>query len=1187
MKKQTAHKIITFVFLLFLILPILSVNAAMQSNSSLYSNPNIDNGKNPYKFKVSDVVNSSVLTSVVGCTGVVNKVAKWMSTIMQSPEQIAKMAKDEVDKKKEQLKAACSSVKSGLEAAAGTVPMVNNLVKPLDTKLAKMPSCVDQVNAIDDKLIRAALDQEQETKSRDFKEQCFDGIAITLAKNQLTAMARSTMNWVNSGYGGNPLFVQNMKNLTYNLEKNVVETGIDVMLATENASPYAMDFAKTTFNNKGVMTSSSKFLGGLQSDLGNFITDPTSYYTDDQLNSAEDTRTVVQRAQDANNTFANNFSSGGWNGWLALTQTEKNNPLGFNIIASQYMNDIQAQARSDIKDEVTQNNGFMSQKECIQWQMYSGKDDKPINANRAGTALFIPTLTKTRPANLGPTNNKADYGKCFDWKVTTPGSLIKEKVGNYLNSPERQLELVKTINDSLNALFSVLISKLQSGGLTSLSDSAVNTNWEDNMNSLADKSSNNNNNYDNNGAYDNFNLTRDLGNTYVHEPAISYGTWNAKDNWTTTKNELNNNKKLYPSLNPEIYNATTKEPLLTNNAFYTVDTAGKTKLINDGYNDWKVGDRAFWNGTEWQDWKCGSKEENGECLDQKSPIAKRGVIQIQEDYIVAAKEILQILPKVMTGLGELDYCLPGPNPNYKINSTEAESAYQDWVGSMFAGAIDNSNERFGVRIDKEKDRTYENLHDIFKDNSATWVTIRQSMEPLIHEFSVICDRGESGNDCVDSYFYAKNGNMNKYQQSHLSEKNDLITATINETSNYMFSNFYEIFDPMMNNLYFKNITSMYLEKENKSIDIEKDKNPEYVPMAESGYDMTKDIMFYKDETNQKVEEYKAAITQAKVNIAKLQPIRDEVSGIIKAAQDRRKVQLDKLINQPNEQPKLECASVQDTCLKKLGADDTNTVITEKMHDTCLAEYNTCINDKTKSGEILSDAKLQELYNSCLAEENIQVYDADGIIGMGSKDEERCNDGIDNDLNGLIDSNDPACPQTTTNDMKCIPINDHDVTSYLLSCKNGSKECNGKLNTNNYTKNSCESRLDLNSCTKTEYIYAGPTYHQNWFDPYNSYKIKTCGWANVKPVPGQCSDVSGSSNEIHSYMSDTGCADGKCKGNLEASKYSSEICSRRGPNDCTATDVITAGPTISAFKILKPSTWDRYNAYTVNKCEWKN
>ena len=93
--------------------------------------------------------------------------------------------------------------------------------------------------------------------------------------------------------------------------------------------------------------------------------------------------------------------------------------------------------------------------------------------------------------------------------------------------------------------------------------------------------------------------------------------------------------------------------------------------------------------------------------------------------------------------------------------------------------------------------------------------------------------------------------------------------------------------------------------------------------------------------------------------------------------------------------------------------DTNTVITEKMHDTCLAEYNTCINDKTKSGEILSDAKLQELYNSCLAEENIQVYDADGIIGMGSKDEERCNDGIDNDLNGFIDAADPACKNTAS------------------------------------------------------------------------------------------------------------------------------------------------------------------------------
>ncbi|MFA7000208.1 MAG: hypothetical protein WC241_03785 [Candidatus Paceibacterota bacterium] len=985
MKKQTITKIISrmivSVFLLCLILPITSINAATSAgaNASMYSNPNQDNSRNPwpYKFKVSDVVNGQMLTSVIGCTGVVNTTAKWMSGLLQSPKQKAQMAQDALDKTRNMLKMTCASTKAAAETAADSAPTMPGFSKAVDTILSKVDGalglvtgsdtkelkkstpaqkekiCLDAVEAVDTKTLEQIKKQTDEEATKNFKEQCFDGIAITLAKNQLTAMARSTMNWVNSGYGGNPFFVQNMRNLTYNIEKNVVETGIDVLLAPKNASPYAADFARSTINSQGIVQSSSRFLGGLQSDLSNFISDPRSYYSNDNLQKTETTQDVLLRAQQANQAFARDFSLGGWNGWLALTQREKNNPLGFNMLASQYLSDMQMQAVSDQKAEITQNGGFMSQKECIQWQMFD-KEGKMIDDNKGGSSVAIPKLQPNKP-----TYTKKDgiheYGECFNFKTITPGSLIKDKVGNYLNSPDRQLELVKTINDGLNVLFSTLLSKFQSGGLTSLSDSAVATNWTDNMNTLSSDSAGTT--YDNNGAYNNFNLTRDLGNTYIHSVTTNLGTWNADTNTAILSGDaakvypkdINPSIKLYPDTAPEIYtynNETKeKEQAYPTNPFYTVTVAGKTKLMVDGYNGWEVGDRAFWNGSEWQNWKKG----------QQSPIAKRGVIQLQQDYIVAAKDILGVLPKVMTSLGELDYCLPGPNSSYKTNSADAQSAYQDWVNSIYTGPKNQSDtNRLEWTIDRESSSSYKNLANIFKDNPNVWKQITQS-NAVAWFLNYFGDFTGTKNQGVVSYSW-KGDDAAKYNEAV-----KLQSFTTDYTNNYLFQNFYEVFDKMMNKVYFNNMTREYDDTET-SIGIKK--NPSYVPMAQSGLDLTKDMLFYNDQISQKTQDYTDAVAQAKINIAKLQPIRDEVSGIIKAAQERRDANLVKILN--NEAQRT-------------------------------------------GGKVLTKAQYDAKYASCLAEEDIQVFDADGILGRGSKVEENCTDGIDNDLNGLTDANDPACP----------------------------------------------------------------------------------------------------------------------------------------------------------------------------------
>jgi hypothetical protein len=986
MNQKTITKIISRLIVFVFVISIFQFSSLAQaatdsSMSTIWSNPN--QGDNAYKFKVKDVVNSSLLTSVVGCTGVVNKVATWMARFMSSPTKMKQMAEAEKQKAVAQAKSTCAAIKAAAKTLAGSTPGPNNLPAGIDTALGKVKWCEENVDARNDEQIQIALDKQQSDAEINLRTQCFDGIAITLAKNQLTAMTRSAVNWVNTGYGGNPFFVQSMTNLTNNLERNVLETGKDILISDAFGSPYARDFATSTINSyqsgRGIGSSSSNFLNSLQSDLGAFITDPKSYYGNDK-------RTALQRAQDVNYAFSNDFSTGGWDGWLALTQRDQNNPLGFTMQASQYQADLLAKKVSDTRDELTQNSGFLSQKTCVKWQVYdqNGKPKKQINQNydpqndSINTNAYENVYTTTKPFVCYKIGGEccADDG----WKVITPGSIIKDKTTNYLNSPERQLELAKTINDSLNALFSVLISKLEGGGLSGLSENVASTaNWRDNTNDLS--SIDGTSPYSNNGAYDGFNLTRDLGNTYIHETPILLGTWNAtvcppepgdqsNCNIATNANKSyplkadgsNKKIKLYPGSAPEVYQikdggatelendtTNTKKPVdkpygdVVNptNGYYEVTTAGKSKLINEGYNGWAIGDRAFWDGSTWQNWKKG----------QTNPIEKRGVIQIQNDYIVAAKEILGVLPNVMPKLGELDYCLPGPNPSYKTNSTSAQSAYQDWVGSMYVGPVDADRTTF--KIDQIGDPSVNNLQNIYNDNPSVWKIILGDST-----------KGEGGGGMqyllnhFNGYHYGKNGKYSSSEKDDFSNHTYLMNLILNYVNSNLFQNFYDVFDKMMDQHYFKNMTSMYLDTETS---IGETKNPSYMPMAESGLDLTKNINYYNDDITKVTQEYKDAIAQAKINIAKLEPIKAEVSQIIQAAQARRDANLLLQIN--------------------------------KVSQT--------------SGVTLTAAQYKAKYAECLSEEDIKVFDVDQITS-GNNNTENCRNGIDDDLNGLVDAQDPAC-----------------------------------------------------------------------------------------------------------------------------------------------------------------------------------
>jgi len=910
-KRKTIIFIGMFIFVIFLLQPVSTIHQAESSSVLNWENPN-KKGFSPYKFKVSDVLNSQLLTQVVGCTGVVEKLSYYMNRFGQIIFNTRSKAALDATKAKiaEEI---CLKIRAAAQTGAGTQPATGILDVTEALKDFLRCDVVETVGLSNEDKARE-YDRAQEELAQRRAESCFNGIAFTLAKNQLTSMTRYAVSWVNSGFGGDPFFVQNVTSFTSNIERELLQRGMDVLLPTSgHAYPYGTAFSRSLINGYSATRGGAlSALDSLKSDLSYFITDPNSYLSDSALSKLE----ISKRA---NKAFEKDFSTGGWDGWLALTQRDQNNPLGFYIVASNLFEEERAQKEKELNNELLQNNGFLSQKRC--------KTYRPV------VKITGPTIGQAGQAQTAGSTTTAAEKECIEWEVVTPGSLIKDKISMYMNSPERQLEIADDINSALNSLFSALISKFQDQGLTSLNPDRYIYTSEDMGGGYGLRSLDSSFGESRGFSDGSFDLTRDLGNRFIYGyTADSYlGRWDAETN----------TPKLTKGIGPVVIGQDDKATYPIN-VYYEVSKAGRVNLFDNGYSGWAVGDRVFWDGSNWQNWKCGQLGAK-DCPLQKNPILKRGIIQIQKDYVVAAKEMLQNLPSIMPKIGELDYCIPGPNLNWKRTYGEAVEGFTNYAFSLSSEYRQGNwfrRDSQDFKVAGPGDEEYDNYKNIFKDSPLQWSRIIKSPTWLsIEELAV--------------------GVLKKDKAENV--MTDLINARLNTISSNLRT-FEDAYEKIINGLYGAGgiMQTPFLQKEDSE---ELIKNTSYLPVAEVASTITKNILTYDEDIKEMTEHYKSEIIQANTNIYKLDQIKNEVSIIIKAAQARRDARLLEVLN--NEA-------------------------------------------KRTGGAVLTEPDYKKKYATCLEEENIIFYDDLDIMKDTTSQKERCFDGLDNDLDGLVDEKDPDC-----------------------------------------------------------------------------------------------------------------------------------------------------------------------------------
>ncbi len=729
-------------------------------NTDLNSTWYQDNGGNrtdPYSLNVTSI--SEVLPAIIGCTGIVNKVqnslTSFLSPSTETPIFTPRYIRD-ADGNITDTDNAYTDPKTGITTIT---PMEGAGLPSSDSVPTADKSAQKTLDAIDVK--EAAIKKEAEQAR--LRQECIDGIAYSLAKAQLAKMTQVTVNWINSGYSGDPLYIRDRESYFQSIADGQLLDLVGPLASIKNRYiyPFGQSVAKSLIGAR-----KAPFETRAQSTLQGSLKDGAT--TED---------------------FANDFSKGGWDGWFSLTQNDQNNPLGFGIMTSQELADRTAEKTESAAAELAEGKGFLSQKRCAEYEKkstYQASDVGDVSGyagNRTATQDNTP--------------------KCLRWETVTPGTIIAEQAATSLTSGIRQLELADSLNESLSAVFQALINQMVNQGLESLSSfSTKNTP----QNSFGGPGSNKI--YDSNGV----DITG-LGNSTG--PNGTMLSVNKGRGW---------------------YNV--------NGTFDITKDLGDIRKVANG----------------------------------KSYVYKKGVISIQKDYIESIKLSMVTLPKIVPALGELDYCIPGPNPGWEGRVKTEINNVIEYLRGLYWNPVTGT-------VEGPEETEDSKLKQIAKLGLKVYIFTNPVAGMALNFGKGLVNTGKGIYGNVVHIFGGKTQAEKDAEAAAKSEeeaKQALIKAE---------KDFYEGRTKSIQKLkddffeYKKNVDELY--GEGSLMRNADPNNPFYLPMAEAGLQATKYITTYDTNAKQAMRDYKDLINQSNANIYKLNVIKKEVDAIVLAARKRR------------------------------------------------------------------------------------------------------------------------------------------------------------------------------------------------------------------------------------------------------------------------------------------------------------
>lgn len=290
---------------------------------------------------------------------------------------------------------------------------------------------------------------------------------MAIARKLLDKITQSTINWINSGFRGKPLFVENPGSFFKDVAKEQLRGFINLTGYDSLRFPFGKQYALNLIEE-----AKSSFAQNAQYSLSNY------YQSSAELEYRR-----------------NNFNVGGWNDLVMNTQEMQDNFLGYGIIAREQVTrelSGSGSAIQEVKNSLDQGLGFLSPQACK-----SNPSWDPEKIAQGIPESELPPYNPTPGMQISNYNDiwnmqvrtaklafQTRYG-CKEGPVaTTPGSVVSSQIMTALGSKQRQGELGAALGNSLAALFDALLNHFFNKGLTALT-SAVSSTPDPNINDFS------------------------------------------------------------------------------------------------------------------------------------------------------------------------------------------------------------------------------------------------------------------------------------------------------------------------------------------------------------------------------------------------------------------------------------------------------------------------------------------------------------------------------------------------------------------------------------------------------------------------------------------------------------------------------------------------------------------------------
>jgi len=313
---------------------------------------------------------------------------------------------------------------------------------------------------------------------------------IAIGHQLLNQITQSTVNWINSGFHGSPLFVQNPSQFFGNIGEAEVKNIVN-QVGYDARQPFGKSYALNLiqqYKNTSQMD--------MQSSLSKVINDPVLL-----------------------NNYQNNFNTGGWNAFLVNTQYPQNNYWGYTMLVNgQTASKLTANGNNTSPNLIqkatsmlSQGNGFLSPTTCPSNPAYNtmsnefdpptfnydttpGHDDYDTDVpacipdttfNPDGTTTDTGKCLNQDAITLGQAkydrnysyaqNTWAQTNTCTDannksaLKVTTPGAVVSSQITQALGLSGKAGTMDAALGNSISAILNAFMNHFLQEGLSGLS----------------------------------------------------------------------------------------------------------------------------------------------------------------------------------------------------------------------------------------------------------------------------------------------------------------------------------------------------------------------------------------------------------------------------------------------------------------------------------------------------------------------------------------------------------------------------------------------------------------------------------------------------------------------------------------------------------------------------------------------